>query len=71
MTDPTTYALGCRRGRKHDFDWYSGWCRNGCGNRDDGRVINMRSGDVIHRGPDYDENPERLEPFRKRLALRK
>lgn len=67
MTDASMYALGCRPGRRHNFDWYSGWCRHGCGNREDGRVINIRSGDVIHRGIDYDAKPELLEPIRKRL----
>lgn len=69
MTDASMYALACKPGRKHDFDFYSGWCRVGCGNRSDGRVINMRTGDVVHAGPAYTE--ETLEPFRKRLRIRK
>lgn len=64
MTDASLSALACGYGLKHDFDYYSGWCRNGCGNRNDGRVIN-RGGTVLYPGPTYTE--EQLEPMRKRL----
>ncbi|MDQ1128281.1 hypothetical protein QE381_000409 [Microbacterium sp. SORGH_AS 888] len=43
-------ALDCRPGRAHRFDSPSGYCRWGCGVRDDGRVVS-RAGDVIYPGP--------------------
>lgn len=36
-----------RAGQLHDFDPVSGWCAHGCGVRDDGRVINMHTGQPI------------------------
>lgn len=55
----------CRNGRRHDFDWYSGWCRNHrCGVREDGRVTNVISGLILQPGPTY--NDEELAKFRKR-----
>lgn len=44
-----TYAHGCRPNRTHSFDSVSGWCRHGCGVREDARVLN-RAGDVILPG---------------------
>lgn len=38
---PTRAALG------HTFDPDSGWCVHGCGVRDDGLVMNTRTGVVI------------------------
>lgn len=43
-------ALDCRPGRTHNFQSPSGYCRWGCGVRDDGRVVSRR-GDVIYPGP--------------------
>ena len=31
----------------HDFDAVSGWCVHGCGVRDDGRIVNVRSGSPV------------------------
>lgn len=57
-------ATDCTRTNKpHRFDSLSGWCHNGCGVRDDGRVT-TRKGDVIYNGPTY--QTEQLENFRNR-----
>lgn len=52
----------------HEFDYYSGWCKRGCGNRDDGRIVS-RSGDLIQAVPEYTEAG--LEKFRNRLERKK
>lgn len=52
----------------HDFDYWSGWCKRGCGNRDDGRIVS-RSGELISSGPEYNEAG--LEKFRTRLERKK
>lgn len=58
-------AYPCRGANQHDFDWYSGWCRrHGCGVREDGRVISVKSGAVLHPGPTYTE--AELDKFRHR-----
>lgn len=39
----------CKRGKRHDYEWLSGWCKHGCGVRDDGRVVTF-AGDVLSAG---------------------
>jgi hypothetical protein len=56
----------CRSGGRHDFDWYSGWCRvHKCGVREDGRVVNVLTGAVLQPGPTY--NDIELDKFRTRI----
>jgi len=58
------YHDQCRPGKRHEFDYYSGYCVRGCGVRDDGRVTS-RSGDILNTGPDYTQ--AELDKFRERL----
>jgi hypothetical protein len=53
---------------RHRFDYYSGWCHFGCGNRDDGRITSW-NGSVIASGPSYTE--DELTEFRERQERRK
>lgn len=53
----TPFATHCIRqrtekGLSHAYDLKSGWCRFGCGNREDGRIV-TREGNVIDQGPSY------------------
>jgi len=58
-------ANDCRApGIRHRFDYYSGWCHRGCGNRDDGRIVSW-NGAEIEPGPNY--TLEELTEFRERL----
>ena len=55
-----TTATACVRHRtskalSHTFDPVSGWCKHGCGNRDDGR-ISTREGNDIQAGPQYTQD---------------
>jgi hypothetical protein len=43
--------MNCKPGRVHDYDIDSRWCGNGCGVRDDGRVISWE-GTVLRRSDD-------------------
>lgn len=61
-------AFECRPGKRHAFNYYSGWCAHGCGVRDDGRVVSRR-GDVLHEGPSY--TPDELASFRTRIEFAK
>ena len=36
--------------QRHEYDPISGWCAWGCGCRSDGRIIKVKSGDVIYDG---------------------
>lgn len=51
------FATSCTRpriskGLTHSYDPISGWCKRGCGNRDDGRIT-TREGNDIAKGPQY------------------
>ena len=55
-----TTATACVRhrttkGLSHTFDPVSGWCKHGCGNRDDGRIT-TREGNDIQAGPQYTQD---------------
>lgn len=56
-------AQFCRPGKYHRFDFVSGYCVHGCGNREDGRIVS-REGNVIAPGPNY--TPEELDAIRTR-----
>lgn len=56
----TPFATHCIRqrtekGLTHSYDRKSGWCKHGCGNREDGRIT-TREGNVIDQGPTYTDN---------------
>ncbi len=53
----------CRPGKTHAFDPESGWCRHGCGVRDDARVV-THAGNPIRTGraEDPDELRRRIDP---------
>jgi ketopantoate reductase len=57
-------ARDCRPGKTHRFHRVSGWCTQGCGVREDGRVVHRISGEVILSGPDHP--PAALDYFRTR-----
>ncbi|WP_454137246.1 hypothetical protein [Microbacterium paulum] len=38
---------------RHEFHAISGWCLWGCGSRNDGRIISIKSGQVISPGRTY------------------
>lgn len=59
--------FACKPGRRHNFDYYSGWCANGCGVREDGRTTD-RSGVIRNSGPVYRD--VELTIFRDRHARR-
>lgn len=64
---PTIPACQPYRGpdAPHSFDPVSGWCRHGCGLRDDGRHQTY-GGQVIDPGPEY--TPEQLAAQADRIA---
>lgn len=35
---------------RHEYDNISGWCAWGCGCRRDGRVVKLKTGDLIYPG---------------------
>lgn len=51
-----TWPCKPERNGAHVFDALSGWCSYGCGVRDDGRVVNPISGNVVDSGPRYTPN---------------
>lgn len=52
---------------QHRFDGESGWCLNGCGLRQDGRLLTA-AGSVIDPGPEY--TPEALATIATTLRER-
>lgn len=52
--------MNCFPGKTHTFDPTSGWCRNGCGVRDDGYVT--RKGDVIRTPEEHAAIRRQIDP---------
>lgn len=59
-------ALSCRPSKGHSWSKLSGWCHEGCGVRDDQRVTDRMSGEVIMAGPSY--TPSQLEAMQAKTT---
>lgn len=58
----------CYPRQKHNFDYHSGWCTNGCGVREDGRRTDPKTGELLAPGPSY--TAQEIDRFRQRHARR-